>query len=350
MTISSSRQTANGEPPAWLVFFERTYPSANSILIRGREPVLVDTGFGSDALRTEQLLAEAGARPKDLSLVVNTHYHSDHVGGNAAIQHNAGVPVAAHRWEADLVNRRDVHACAGDWLDQPVEPYSVDVPLSDGDVIQVGSVALQVLHTPGHTLGHISLFEPESGTLICGDALHGGDVGWINPFREGVSALRQAIESVERLASLPVRWACSGHGPAFADPQETFAAARLRYLRWLAEPERMAWHACRRIFAYALMIVGGIPEADVTMYLEQRKWVQDYARDVFGIPVDGFARQLLSEMLRSGAARREGPAVVATTHHISPPPGWERGPVHPALWPARPNGSRQQSNLVKGQP
>jgi len=90
----------------------------------------VDAGYGSDLARTEGLLAERGIGPADLSLVVNTH-HSDHVGGNAGLQGRHGAPVA-HRWEAEMVNRRDPEACSARWLNQPVEPYRVDVTLSEG--------------------------------------------------------------------------------------------------------------------------------------------------------------------------------------------------------------------------
>ena len=130
--------------------------------------------------------------------MVNTHYHSDHVGGNAGLQGTYGVPVAAHRWEAEVVNRRDPEACSAEWLDQPVEPYWVDLSLSEGDEIDAGNVRLRVLHTPGYTLGYISLWEPKERVLILGDAAHADDVGWINPYREGTGAIERAAESVGR--------------------------------------------------------------------------------------------------------------------------------------------------------
>jgi glyoxylase-like metal-dependent hydrolase (beta-lactamase superfamily II) len=101
-----------------------------------------------------------------------------------------------------MVNRRDPEACSARWLDQPVEPYQVDVTLSEGDELDAGGVRLEVLHTPGHTLGHVSLWEPEERVLILGDAAHADDVAWINPYREGAGAIGRAIESVERLARL----------------------------------------------------------------------------------------------------------------------------------------------------
>lgn len=71
------------------------------VLIKDRLPILIDTGFGSVVNDTVQLIKEAGVSPDKLHLIVNTHYHSDHVGGNFHFQKNYGVQIATHKWEAD---------------------------------------------------------------------------------------------------------------------------------------------------------------------------------------------------------------------------------------------------------
>lgn len=68
------------------------------ILMKDQLPILVDSGFGSDVKDTEQLITDAGVLPKELHLIVNTHYHSDHVGGNFHLQKNYSLPIAAHKW------------------------------------------------------------------------------------------------------------------------------------------------------------------------------------------------------------------------------------------------------------
>lgn len=316
-----------------LVFFRRAYPSANAMLARGERPVLVDIGFGSDLSTTEDLLRKAGVPPESLALIVNTHYHCDHAGGNSGLQRRYGLPIAAHRWEADLVNRRDREACSVEWLDQPIEPYWVDYPLSDGDEIETGGVVLQVLHTPGHTLGHISLYAPEERVLICGDAVHGDDVAWINPFREGAGAMQRALESLDRLAGLPVLRAYSGHGPGIEDPEAAIEAARRRYAKWLDEPQKAYWHACKRIFAYALMIYGALDEKEVRPYLLRCPWFDDYARHGFGAEPSELAGSLVAEMLRSGAAGWRNERLGALPPHNRPPADWLSGPYRPKDWP-----------------
>jgi hydroxyacylglutathione hydrolase len=250
------------------------------------------------------------------------------------LQRRYGVPVAAHRWEAELVNRRDREACGAEWLDQPVEPYEVDRALSEGDEIDAGGITLRVLHTTGHTLGHVSLWEPEEGVLILGDAVHGDDVSWINPFREGVGGIVRALETLDRLSELPVRRAYSGHGPVIENLAEAISAAQRRYERWLDEPERACWHACKRILAYALMIYGGMPEGELHAYLLRCPWFDDYARHGFGVDPEEFLQPLLAEMLRSKAAAWRDGRLVALGRHNLPPSGWSSGPVRPKDWPA----------------
>lgn len=320
--------------PSWLHFIERPFPSANMVLIAGLRSVLVDPGFGSDRAATDQLLRAAGVPPERLALIVNTHYHSDHTGGNYALQHTYGLPVAAHATEAAQVNARQPQTGMAVWLDQPIEPYSVQLPLDDGDEIDTGAVTLRVVHTPGHTRGHIALYAPTEGILIAGDALHAADVPWINRFGEGADALEQALATLDRLAALPLRWACSGHGPAITDPAAAMAATRRRYTQWQQAPEQLAWHACKRIFAYALMIRDGLPEAAVRPYLLGCAWFNDYSRHVFGVEPADFVERFLAEILRVGAGVWRDGRLVARTPHTPPPPDWIQAPARPQDWPA----------------
>lgn len=316
-----------------LVFFQRTFPSANMVLIKDRKPVLIDTGYGSDAQETEQLIRDEGVSPSQLHLIVNTHYHSDHAGGNFHFQENYGTRIAAHKWEAALVNSRDPEACTSEWLDQPVDPYQVNVELTDQDEISTGNRVLKVLHTPGHTLGLISLYEPEEKVLICGDFFHSNDLGWFNIFRGGVASIQRAMESLERVAQLPIKIGYSGHGPAIEDPQRAIDMARNRYEKWLKEPEKIAWHGLKRVFAYALMIRDGLPREEVNDYLLSCGWFQDFARYSFQLEPEEFIQPLLDEMLRSRAAHWQDDKLMATTPYTSPPKNWTTKQTMPKDWP-----------------
>lgn len=319
--------------PEWLIFWQRPFPSANTLLIKDEKSVLVDSGSGLDAAATIQWLDAVMSPPERLWLLINTHYHTDHVGGNFRLQARSHVPVAAHRWEGQLINRRDPEACSALYLRQPVEPYRVDVMLEGGEELVLGKRVLRVLHTPGHTLGHISLYLPQDKILICGDAVHHDDVAWINPFREGVGALERAMQSLERLAQLDVRLALSGHGPMFLAPREAIDRARRRYEQWIEHPEKAGWHACKRIFAYALMLNDGLERERVTEYLLSCPWFVDYSQHIFKTQPTAFVQPFLEEMHRSRGIRWDNERLVATTAYTGPTEEWASPWRQPDQWP-----------------
>jgi glyoxylase-like metal-dependent hydrolase (beta-lactamase superfamily II) len=265
-------------------------------------------------------------------LVINTHWHSDHVGGNYRLQSEFHVSIAADRRDAAAVNACDPQACLAAWLDQPIEPYRVDQPLGAGDRLFAGNAEWQVIASPGHTPNHLSLFQPGQGILIVGDALHDDDVGWINLALDGPQALDDALRTVDMLAALPVRFAFSGHGPAITEPAAAFARARGRYEKMRADPARTAWHGMKRIFAYALMIFDGLPVAEIDAYLLQCAWLVDHAKIVLGTDPEALVRDLLREMRRIGAIIERDGKLYPTTAYRRPAPGWRRQPGFPEEW------------------
>ena len=312
---------------------QRPYPSANSVLLLGRRPVLVDTGFGGDTPELIAWLAEQGLHARDVVLILNTHSHCDHAGGNFTFESEHGTPIAAQADEAALVNARDPDACRADWLQQPIEPYQVTRQLRGGDTVGVGGTAWLVMGTPGHTAGHLSLYSAEHGVLVLGDALHDADLGWLNPYREGADSLDRAAETIERLAALPAQLGLPGHGPAITDLPAALDRARRRLASWRAEPERIAWHALKRIFSHGLMLTDGLAEDAIAPALLRAPWFRDHATGAFGMAPEAFVPVLVQEMLRSGAAAWQDGRLRATAAHATPAAGWPFGPVKPADWP-----------------
>jgi len=169
----AGRRATPAAPPGF-VFRRRAHPSANSILVGGRWPILVDTGFVT-AVADRIQLVETLRFPHDLGLGVLTHFHSDHAGGAGVLRKRFGVPIALHGIEAVSVNSRRPDACDVRWLHHPIDPFCVDMALEDGEVLTTGATDLSVVHVPGQTPGHIALFSEADRVLIS------GDMPWLPP-------------------------------------------------------------------------------------------------------------------------------------------------------------------------
>ena len=322
--------------PTWVIWQRRPFPDANLLLLRGRQPALIDSGFVGHAQETA---AWAHAHTGHIALVVNTHCHSDHVGGNALLQ-AMGAGIAASTPDARAVTRRDPCCCLAEYLDQPVSPYTVDEPLHDEQVLRLGDADWTVVSTPGHTPGHLSLWQPEERLLVVGDALSDYDVGWVNLALDGPGAASTALASLHRLADLQPRLLLPAHGPIPSDPSTAFATALRRAQRLVDDPAGAVWYGARRIFAFALMFRDGIPADAVEPYLHARAWLTDAAR-LLGRTPEALAAELVDSMLRSGAvvladgrlqAAAEHTPVTARSLRVPFPRAWPTaaGPAKPS--------------------
>ncbi|MEU3218287.1 MBL fold metallo-hydrolase [Streptomyces sp. NPDC006971] len=314
--------------PSWLTWWQRPFPDANTLLLPGQRPALVDPGFVGHA---DETAAWARAHAGNIDLVVNTHWHSDHVGGNALLQAQ-GAGIAAGTPEAEAISRRDPGCCAAEYLDQPVAPYTVDVPLDDGQVLRLGDADWEVVRTPGHTPGHLALWQPEERLLVVGDALSDYDVGWVNLALDGPDAAATALASLKRMADLGPCRILPSHGPMPADSAAAFAAALLRAQRLVDDPAGAVWYGARRIFAFALMIREGIPADEVESYLHDRAWLTDAAR-LLGVTAEVLAAELVTTMLGSGAIVLRDGRIHATADHTPVAPEALFLP-RPRAWPA----------------
>lgn len=282
--------------PDGTVFIERDFPNSNLLLLLGEEPALVDTGFASCAGATAALVHQHAPW---LSRVVNTHWHTDHVGGNALFQ-GAGAEIIGSPIDADALSRADPGCCLAEYLDQPVPRYTIDRAVSDGDRLLMGDAEWDVLAIPGHTPGHLAFWNPAGRLLAVGDALSSYDVGWVNVMLDGPPAIDAASTSLIRLRELDARVVLPGHGPAIANPDEAIARAIGRIERQRADLGLTVTYGAKRIVAFALMIHGGMTPDELDAYIGAQTWARDAAA-LLGQATDDFTRHLVDPMLDTGA-------------------------------------------------
>ncbi len=185
--------------------------NANCALLIDDRLILVDTGMNSNATEILSYLERIAYKPTDISSIVITHTHPDHVGGLASLKQKSNAEVAAHRIEADYISKKVKYP--GPPGPQRHRACPVDVLLEDGDRYQ----ELLVIHTPGHTPGNIALLDEARSLLIAGDTVRnegGGlgpmsDVYNIDPTEHRHSIKKVAAHDFERLIV--------GHGKPLAD-------------------------------------------------------------------------------------------------------------------------------------
>jgi glyoxylase-like metal-dependent hydrolase (beta-lactamase superfamily II) len=171
--------------------------------------LLVDTGFPGEFDQVEANLADAGFDVEDVWGVVLTHQDVDHAGGLAGVVERADPVVFAHPECAPYVDGRE-HPVKLDDEDPRYPAGRVDVEVTEGTQIHTAAGPLEVVFTPGHAPGHVSLYLPAEGVLFSGDALHApeGDLdGPRFPMDED-----EAWSSIERLADLDFDQTITQHG------------------------------------------------------------------------------------------------------------------------------------------
>lgn len=298
--------------PSSLLVLERGWLSANNILaFEGDTACLVDSGYVSHADQTVALLDQALAGRR-LATLYNTHSHSDHIGGNAAIQ---------TRFACEIVVPTGLDATIAEWdedalllspLGQQGARFRHDRLLAAGDEFSMGGLNWQALAVPGHDMDALAYYNPEQRILISGDALWENGFGVIFPELLGTAeGLANTRSTLDMLARLPIDWVIPGHGPAFADVDSALRTAYRRLKGFEQDIERLAWHSIKVIVAFALMERRRIARDGFARFVQSLPFAADINARYLGQADDHFVTRLLADLLAAGVLRETEGELIA---------------------------------------
>ncbi|MBX3607977.1 MAG: MBL fold metallo-hydrolase [Piscinibacter sp.] len=298
---------------AGLVLFQRGWLSSNNVLFlptSAGEGVLVDTGYWSHQEQTLSLVRRS-LEDRPLARIINTHLHSDHCGGNAALCAAYGCEVLvpsgeegkARAWDEDrLTYRATGQHC-------PRFPVAGSI-VSCGN-IELGDRAWEVIPSPGHDPESFVLYQRDLRLLISADALWENGFGVVFPELEGQSAFNDLASTLDALSALAIDWIIPGHGRPFTDSAAAIDRARRRLEAFVADPRRHAAHAARVLTKFHLLEVRGQAVEEALNWMIGVPYLQRLHADHFGDSVlRTWCLQLIGDLCRSGAARMDGQAVV----------------------------------------
>jgi len=297
--------------PPGITVLERGWLSANNVVCIGPEgAAVVDTGYCTHSEQTLALVQGLlGAQP--LQRIFNTHLHSDHCGGNAALQ--AAWPGATTHippGQMALVEQWDASALSYTPTGQDCPRFRADAPLQPGTTVPLAGLAWEVHAAPGHDPHSVVLFEPASATLISADALWENGFGVVFPEIEGTAAFDEVAATLDVIERLAPRTVIPGHGPVFTDAPRALATARKRLEGFVRSPGKHALYAAKVLLKYKLL------ELQHTTVPALQQWAD--GTPYFGLlhqahfadqPKAQWLHSLVADLERSGAAVRQGEAL-----------------------------------------
>ncbi len=167
-------------------YFTGTFPASSHLIDTGDGLILIDTGYSDTLFLLINSIYKLGFSPYDVKYIIHTHWHGDHTEATAAFVHMTGAKTFIGKKDAQKVNKF----------------FEPDVLLSDGDVICLGNTKIEVLETPGHTEGTISLFyeTEEDGVTYQVGTFGGAGANTLVPERFDYPECRKGyLESLNKL-------------------------------------------------------------------------------------------------------------------------------------------------------
>jgi glyoxylase-like metal-dependent hydrolase (beta-lactamase superfamily II) len=298
--------------PPGVTVFERGWLSSNNILFDdGESAALVDSGYWSHA---EQTLALVGRvlQGRPLGRLLNTHLHSDHCGGNAALQaRHPGLQTFIPPGLAAVVRDWDPVSLSYAPTGQHCPRFAFQGVLEPGSAVVLAGRPWEIHAAPGHDPHSVVLFERHSRTLVSADALWRNGFGVVFQELEGEGAFDEVAATLDLIEALGPSVVIPGHGPVFSEVGEALAAARRRLDGFRQDPRKHASHAAKVLLKFRLLEWQRVATAELSEWLRGTPYFSLVHARYFGhLEFGKWLDQLLDDLERGGALAREPGFVV----------------------------------------
>jgi len=288
-----------------LFFIERGFLNGNHFVYRSETPVLIDTGYISDYEQTEKSITQLGVNLPDISLIINTHTHCDHIGGNNRIQQKSGCDIALHKVGKYFIDSRDDWSTWWRYYNQEAEFFRCTRSLEDGEIITLGPHEFQVLYTPGHASDGIVLYNRRDKVLLSSDTLWQTDMAVMTLRVEGSRALFDMQASLHKIENLEVQTVYPGHGKPFYDMPKAIARSKQRIDNFLRNPEAIGDDLLKKIIVYTLMMKKFIPADTLFDYLMDTYWFKETVDLYFKGQYQAKYDEVMNSFLGRGIIKQE---------------------------------------------
>ncbi|MGZ5084669.1 MAG: MBL fold metallo-hydrolase [Usitatibacter sp.] len=274
------------------------------VMLAPGDNVLVDSGYCTHREQTlERIAGPEGLAGEPLERLINTHCHSDHMGGNAAVASAHGCRITIPEGEVKHVVPWTPQSAWMAQFDQKADPFHHDDTLRAGEAFEAGGFEWQVHAAPGHDMDALMFFEPTNRILISGDALWEGGMGFVwpgegaNPFIAAAQETLAAIETLDPAVVVP------GHGEPFADARGAVANVRSKLVAFERDPAKNARHVIKVMFVFALLDRERMAVGEVPGYLARVPCYREMSERFLGKHPEALAEWLLADLERAGAIR-----------------------------------------------